>query len=118
MSDSMFQKDINDEISIRDLDLPNPAPDRLDSRHDIDKQIFSAKPGWVVKSVYSSADSLSAFTDDDEVNVFVSYSRQSNGKDALFLQQTISADSDALVVLTFDALPEEAKGYVGADFRS
>ena len=118
MSDSMFQKEINDEIFVKDIDLPNPSPERLDARIDISSQTFSAKPGWVLKSVYSSANSLDAFSSDDEVQVYLSYSRKADGADTLFFQHTISASGDeSVAVLGYEQLSQAAKSGVPGNFR-
>ena len=118
MSDNMFQKEINDEIFVKDIDLPNPAPERLDTRVDISSQVFSAKAGWVLKTVYSSANSLDAFSSDDEVQVYLSYSRKSDGADSLFLQHTIFASgAEKITGLRYEELSQAAKSGVPGKFR-
>ena len=118
MSDSMFQKEINDEIFVKDIDMPNPAPERLETRIEISSQTFSAKPGWVLKSVYSSANSLDAFSSDQDVQVYLSYSRQAETADTIFLQHTILASgAESVTRLSYDQLSQSAKSGVPARFR-
>lgn len=114
----MFQKEFNDEIFVKDIDLPNPAPERLESRIEISSQTFSAKPGWILKSVYSSANSLDAFSSDEDVQVYLSYSRATKGQDKLFFEHKVLPNGSELVrAIRYDELPLSAQSGVPADFR-
>lgn len=116
MSESMFQKEFNDEIIVKDLDIPNPLPDRLDVRFNPDSQVFFALPGIVLKSVYTSMNSLSAFADED-VQVFACYTRTSQGKDNIFVAHVASAEGETVSIHTIEELPYEIQTVVPADFR-
>ncbi len=117
MSQSLFQKELNDEIYVKDLGIDNPYPAALQVRMVSDGQVFSAAPGFVLKSIYSSLDSLDAFSSDGMSQVFVLYSRESGGKDAIFLQHAADPREETLVVMSVWDLPSEVQSYVPGNFR-
>ncbi len=117
MSQGLFQKEINDEIFVRDLAIDNPNPGALQSRMSSDGQIFSASPGYVLKSIYSSLDSLDAFSSDDSSQVYVLYSKESAGKDAVFLQHAADPTTETLTQVSVWDLPSEVQSYVPGGFK-
>lgn len=117
MSQSLFQREVNDEIFVHDLDVQNPYPGALEVRFSSDGQVFYAAAGFVLKSIYSSLDSLDAFASDGSNQVFVLYSRESGGKDAIFLQHAVDPREETLTVVSVWDLPTEVQSYVPGNFR-
>lgn len=118
MSQSMFQKEFNDEISVRDMSIDNPYPLGLDVRSGDNVQIFYAKPGFVLKSIYSSLDSLSAFSSDGASQVYMIYPRENKGQDSVFIEHYADSSEERLVTLSVWDLPEEVQAAVPANARS
>jgi hypothetical protein len=75
MSDSLFQKEQNDQIPVKDINLPNPLPTHLDELYGTDAKSFIAKPHVVLRCLYDGAQSLSAFSGDPIVSYYVVYHR-------------------------------------------
>lgn len=117
MSQSMFQKEFNDEISVKDLSIDNPYPAALDVRAAADGQIFFAKPGFVLKSIYSSLDSLSAFDVDGASQVYMLYTRETKGQDSIFIEHFADASVEKLTVLSIWDLPAEVQAAIPANAK-
>ncbi|GEM_PF-5862568 len=75
MSDSLFQKEQNDQISVRDINLRNPLTSHLDELFGTDGKSFVAKPFVVLKCIYDGAQSLNAFSGDPIVSYYIVYHR-------------------------------------------
>lgn len=118
MSQSMFQKEFNDEISVRDMSVDNPCPAALDARMATDCQIFFARPGYVLKSIYSSLDSLAAFDADSASQVYMLYTRETKGTDAIFVEHYADATSEKLTVMSVWDLPDEVQAMVPGNAKS
>lgn len=117
MSDSMFQKENNDEINVHDMSVNNPCLERLLMRPSDTGQVFYAKVGWVLKCVYTDLDSLAAFGADTVVSYYAIYSRESHGQDVLFIEHEESRGNENLEMVSFDELKEEAQELVPQDLR-
>lgn len=117
MSDGMFQKEFNDEIYVKDMMIKNPCPERLEMRPADSGQVFAARTGWVLRCVYSDLDSLAAFANDDTTSYYACYSRESRGKDRIFILHEESRNSERVEIVTFTQLKDDARSLVPADLR-
>ena len=117
MTQSLFQRDVNDEIAVADMTIENPYPAGLEVRATFDQQIFYAKPGFVLKSVYSSLDSLDAFSSDGSTQVYVIYARDGAGKESVFLSHSVDPREETLSQVSIWDLPAEAQAYVPQGLR-
>ena len=75
MSDSLFQKEQNDQIPVRDINIPNPLTSHLDELYATDGKSFIAKPFVVLKCIYDGSQSLNAFSGDPIVSYYIVYHR-------------------------------------------
>lgn len=75
MSDSLFHKEQNDQISVRDINISNPLPLHLDELYGTEGKSFVAKPFVILKCLYDGSQSLNAFSGDPVVSYYVVYHR-------------------------------------------
>lgn len=75
MSDSLFQKEQNDQIFLKDNNIPNPLPTHLDELFGTDGKSFVAKPFVVLKCIYDGSQSLNAFSGDPIISYYIVYHR-------------------------------------------
>lgn len=118
MSQSLFQKEINDEIFVKEMSIDNPQPALLDVRIVQDGQVFFARPGAVLKSVYSSLDSLDAFGSDGSLQVYALYERgATGGSNVIFLAHYVDPSEESINSHSYWDLPEDIQSFVPQDFR-
>ncbi len=118
MSDGMFQKEFNDEIYARDMDIENPCPERLEMRSgESGGQVFSARAGWVLRCIYSDLESLAAFGNDDAISYYACYSRKTHGKDRLFIMHEEGRAAERVEIVDVDEMKDEARELIPSDLR-
>jgi hypothetical protein len=117
MSDSMFQKELNDQIGVNDIDIPNPAPGLLDELFPTaSTKVFVAKPMVVVKMIFDGATSLSAFSGDPICSYYVAYPRNNKGS-KIFLCHYQDDSQERLFECAAEDFTAEAQNYIPADLR-
>jgi len=108
----MFQKEFNDEILVKDISIPNPAPSMLDEHYPTpDTKVFTAKPYHVLKLVFSDANSLSAFSKNELFSYYVLHPRDSKSE-KLFLYHLEQGAPEVLGTCTVQDMDEEARSFV------
>lgn len=108
----MFQKEFNDEISVKDVKIPNPAPTMLDEHYPTpDTKVFTAKPFHVLKLVFSDSNSLSAFSKDQLYSFYVVHPRD-HKEQKVFLSHLEQGGPESLTRCQLQDLDEEARSFV------
>jgi len=117
MSDSMFQKDLNDQIYVKDIDIPNPFPSMLDEHYSsTDTKTFNAKPHHVLKLLYDESNSLDAFSKDTLSCLYVLFHRDTP-KNRTLICHLQSGAPEAVFQCEFDQLEEGVKDFVPMEYR-
>ena len=117
MTSSMFQKDVNDEITVDDIDVPNPAPGLLDVHYPTpSKKSFIAKPLVVLKMIFDGSTSLSAFSGDPICSYYVAFPR-ADKKSRIFICHYVEDSQERVFECAADDFTSEAQSYIPADYR-
>jgi hypothetical protein len=118
MSDSMFQKTFNDEISVKDIDIPNPNPGLLDENYPSPSiKTFVAKPMVVLQMIFDGENSLSAFSGDPVCSYYVAHPR--NDKNAkVFICHFQSDTEERVFECDASDFTSEAQAYIPAVYIS